>query len=171
MNKKSLLFSVMSLISTASSGVIEFKTTAYSKRGTDTYNTRWREIPLPSAPCSTIIFEYLVEGQWCKFKEPTGEMEGHLAGYDIRDYASKVPSTVNNSWSRFTLKPLHSCFCTTVATAGQGLQRKVLLPGEGETSADLWICPHYATSSLMYRRPQEGRDEENTLFFLSDAGQ
>lgn len=98
-------------------------------------------------------------------------MEGHLAGYGIRDYASKVQSTVNNSWSRITLKPLHSCFCTTVATASQGLQREILLPaGEGETSTDLWICPDYATSSMMYRSPQEGRGKENTLF-LSGAGQ
>lgn len=98
-------------------------------------------------------------------------MEGHLAGNDIRDYDSKVQSTVNNSWSRITLKPLHSCFCTTVATASQELQREVLLSRGGETLTDLWICPDYATSSLMYRSPQEDRGEENTLLFLSDAGQ
>lgn len=61
--KKNSLFSVLNfLISTVSSGEIEFKTTAYSKRGTDIQHTLKRNSPSLST-LQHHHFEYLVEGQ------------------------------------------------------------------------------------------------------------
>lgn len=105
-----------------------------------------------------------------KEREGEGEWEkgsSHSAGHDLKDFALKIPSVVNISPRRTTLKPLHSCFCTAVPTVSQRLQKGIFLPREGESSVDLWKSPRFRQLPHRYVQVPEGRSEENSFFPFS----
>lgn len=98
------------------------------------------------------------------------EKSSHLAGHDLKDFASEIQSIFNISPNSITLKSLHRCSCTAAASEPEPAKGSFATRRRRKLSGFLQI-PWLGNFTINVDKSQKSRREENRLLFFSQAEQ